>query len=393
MKIILFIDSLMGYGAERALVNLANYWCAQSNTVVILTTQAIERRDIAYTLDENIFLRTINSDPNNTQILTKKTNIIKSCINNIIRIYRMIKIVKSEKPDVVIALKITETILLAIASKGLKDVVCIGGEHIYPPAEELGQLRSFIRKYTYKWLDAVAALTKENKDIIQEKTHVRRVEIITNSLAWPMNDDSDDYEDGVSPDKILPKNKKILLAVGRLGDEKGYDTLIDVFASLAEDHDQWVLVIVGEGLARKKLTRQIDSYSLQNRVFLPGHAKNISQWYEAGDLYALTSKTEGLGNVLFEAMAHGLPVVSFDCPTGPRNIIRHDVDGLLVPLEDKQALRQALDRMMKNDDLRKRFSVKAIQARERFSVQRVAGLWENLYNDIRRNKIECDKIQ
>jgi glycosyltransferase involved in cell wall biosynthesis len=167
-------------------------------------------------------------------------------------------------------------------------------------------------------------------------------------------------------------------------DQKGFDLLIPVFHRLAGIFPGWVLVILGEGENRPMLEELIVSAGLQGRVLMPGRAGNISQWYEAADLYVMSSRFEGFGNTLAEAMAHGLPAVSFDCDAGPRDIIRHEVDGFLVSAGDVSLLEKSLHLLMEDGELRRRFSERAIEARERFSMERIAGMWETLIEECRQ---------
>ena len=109
---------------------------------------------------------------------------------------------------------------------------------------------------------------------------------------------------------------------------------------------------------------------------------NIGEWYERADLFVMSSRFEGFGNTLAEALAHGVAAVSFDCDTGPRDIIRHEVDGLLVPPGDTVALTAALDKLMCDPALRQQFAKRAVEARARFSMERVAGMWEALFDEI-----------
>ena len=105
--------------------------------------------------------------------------------------------------------------------------------------------------------------------------------------------------------------------MGRLGPKKNYEVLLDVFSQLAQSHRDWDLVILGEGSERPTLESKVKSAKLDGRVFLPGRAGNVGEWYERADLYVMSSHFEGFPNTLAEAMAHGMPAVAFDCDTWP----------------------------------------------------------------------------
>jgi len=122
---------------------------------------------------------------------------------------------------------------------------------------------------------------------------------------------------------------------------------------------------------------------LETRVHLPGQAGNVSNWYQRADLYVMSSRHEGFPNTLIEAMAYGCAVVSYDCDTGPRDIIRHGDDGLLVgPVGDVPALASTLDQLMLDDEARQRMGQKAIDVRERYSVENVLRMWERVIDEV-----------
>src|SRR5690606_4177071 len=124
----------------------------------------------------------------------------------------------------------------------------------------------------------------------------------------------------------------------------------------------------------------IEESGLQERVSMPGRVGNLSEWYGQSDLYVLSSRVEGLSNTLIEAMAAGRPVVAFDCETGPREIIRNGIDGLLVtPAEDDEALAAHLAHLMGRPELCETLSRRAIDVRDRFSTARVMALWNHLF--------------
>jgi glycosyltransferase involved in cell wall biosynthesis len=227
---------------------------------------------------------------------------------------------------------------------------------------------------------AVLALTEKSAEWVRSRLRAKNVPVIPNPVVYllPMNNPK------LSPSEILAplSGTRLLLAVGRLWHEKGFDRLLAAFAELHADHKDWRLVILGEGALRNDLERQRDELGLQNYVALPGIAGNIGAWYEIADIYVLTSRYEGFGNTLAESLAYGVPAVAVDCETGPREILRHDVDGLLVPQDDPEALVGALDRLMGDESLRMRFSERAVEARDRFSVDRIASQWEFIFKEL-----------
>jgi glycosyltransferase involved in cell wall biosynthesis len=162
-----------------------------------------------------------------------------------------------------------------------------------------------------------------------------------------------------------------------LTEQKGFDVLIRAAALLRKNVD-WALLVLGEGQDRKALEDLAEALSLASRVHLPGWATEAGPTLRDSDIFVLSSRWEGSPLVLLEAMATGLAVVAADCPTGPREIIRSDIDGLLVPPEDPAALARAIDRLVGDKALRSKLGARATDVRERFSLDRIAELWANL---------------
>jgi glycosyltransferase involved in cell wall biosynthesis len=221
-------------------------------------------------------------------------------------------------------------------------------------------------------------LTSEGVDWLQREIPRARGVVMPNPVPFPLPVNTPE----LLPDKTISAERKILLAVGRMSEEKGFAGLIEAFASLAEKCSQWDLVILGDGPLRSVLAQQIQAVGLGGRVFIPGRAGNVGAWYERAALYVLSSRVEGFPNTLGEAMAHGCAAVSFDCDTGPRDLIRHEVDGLLVPPGDLAALALSLGRLMQDDALRAKLAARALEVRSRYSMPRVLGLWDELFAEV-----------
>jgi glycosyltransferase involved in cell wall biosynthesis len=176
---------------------------------------------------------------------------------------------------------------------------------------------------------------------------------------------------------------RTLVAVGRLVDQKGFDLLLPAFARIAGVHPDWNLVIWGEGSGRAELEALRDRLGLADRVRMPGLTRHPGEWVEDAALFVLSSRFESFGNVVTEAMAAGLPVVVTDCPWGPGEIVRHGVDGWLVPPEDVDALAGGLDRLIGDPTLRARLAAAAKRNVRRFARDNVMAMWDDLVTGIR----------
>lgn len=370
MKIIFFIHSLASGGAERVTATLANYWAAKGWTVIVVTVAGADRD--FYALDDRIERIALNLDGDSMTTL-------QAVLANVRRIRSLRAVLCKKKPDIAVAMMATANVTLALAGWGLK-LQTIGSERTFPPAMPLGRMWETLRQWTYPLLSGLVAQTSQSADWLKVHAAARRIAVIPNPLNYPLS---------VREPKIVPKDflrqygtSHLLLAVGRLGKEKGFDRLLQTFSYLHTLYPDWALVILGEGKQRDALQALAVSLEIEDRVIFPGAVGNVGQWFEAADAYVLTSLFEGFPNALLEALAHGVPSVAVDCETGPREILRHDVDGLLVPQDDEEALTQALMKVMGDSALRARFSERAIEVREEYAVDRVARQWEQLFSSL-----------
>lgn len=363
MKILIFLQSLRGGGAERAAVNLANYWVAHGQDVAIATF-ANPASDV-YCPDARVTRFCLGLE-------IESRSLFATLVNNVKRILALRRTLHRFQPDAALAMMSNANVVLALAGLGNRQVVKIGAERTHPPQMPLGRLRERLRRFWYGRLQAVVALTGESANWIQENTTAREVRVIPNAVVWPLPS----HEPRV---QVPEPGRKILLAAGRLAPEKQFHLLIAAFAQLSVTHPDWDLAILGSGPCADDLLEAIAKHSLGGRVIMPGRVGNMADWYAVADLFVLTSRFEGFPNVLAEAMAHGCPAVSFDCDTGPRDIIRQGTDGFLVAL-DVAALSDALNSLMTDASLRAQLAARAIEVRDRFSIQSVSAQWLSLFS-------------
>ncbi|HWV13485.1 MAG TPA: glycosyltransferase [Sphingobium sp.] len=176
-------------------------------------------------------------------------------------------------------------------------------------------------------------------------------------------------------DDARPNGRRIV-AVGRLVPQKGFDLLLAAFAQVADRIPDWSLTIWGEGPERVRLEAQRDALGLRDRVALPGVTREHGGWLREADIFILSSRFEGWGIVIGEAMAAGVPVISFDCRWGPGEMISDGISGLLVPDGDIAALGEAIAALSADADQRLRLSEGARMAAQRFTIDRVLAQWE-----------------
>lgn len=184
-----------------------------------------------------------------------------------------------------------------------------------------------------------------------------------------------------APGPGVPR-EPVVLAAGRLAHQKGFDLLVEAWAPVARTHPGWRLVIHGRGGLEQALRAQVAEAGLSNRVLLPGFADDLPARMRSASVFALSSRFEGMPMVMLEAMASGLPIVAFDCPTGPRQLMRHEESGLLVQRGSVPGLSAALERLVADPALRGRLAAGGRHRVEDFSVPRVAARWEQLFAEL-----------
>lgn len=367
-RIILIVNSMLTGGAERVAANLVNAWASLGRKVTLVVTYS-GRGECHYDLDERVELLYLAD-------LAKTKS--KGLASYIWRYLALRKILKSHRPAVVVSFITDVNVATVLANIGLElpVIVC---EHTHPPCLPIGRAWDLMRRITYPWATRVVMLTQDGLEWLSQTIPKARGCVIHNPVCYPLPAGTP----FVDVDQCLNAGRKLLLAVGRLDEGKQFDRLLEAFASLANRHYEWDLVVLGEGPERARLKNAIDHLGLAERVRMPGRVGNMGDWYARADLYVMSSRFEGFPNTLAEAMSYGCAAVSYDCDTGPRDIIRHEEDGLLVrPVGDIPALAEALDSLMSDSKLRGQLAERSKYVRTNLSLMKILQQWEKLFMEI-----------
>ena len=180
-----------------------------------------------------------------------------------------------------------------------------------------------------------------------------------------------------------------MVAAGRLNTQKGFDLLLDAWEPVARAHPDWTLRIYGSGPEREALERRAAGLPVE----LPGRTDRLGAAMAAGSLFALSSRWEGFGLVLVEAMGKGLPVVSFDCPRGPADIVSDGEDGLLVAgRRTSPALTAALLALIEDPERRRRMAAAARATARRYEGDAIAPRWDALFRDLHLPRLVSSRL-
>jgi glycosyltransferase involved in cell wall biosynthesis len=370
-RLLMLLPTLAAGGAERVTVHLANYWARKGWTVRVVTIADAESD--FYRLDSRV-------ERVGLALSAESTSITNGLLQNLSRIRAIRRQIVSFEPEFAIAMMTVSNILLALATVGRSKMCTIGSERVHPPQVPLGFAWEAARRYCYRFLDCVVALAPDSAKWIEKNTNARVVRIVGNPVVYPLPNQDQTAESSRSAMQLVA-GRQIMLAIGRLVPQKGFDLLIRAFATCATQFPNWDLVILGEGPERSALVQQAADAGLTLRISFPGVATNVSAWLTKSDLFVLSSRFEGFPNTLLEAMACGLPVVSFDCETGPNMLIRNDTNGILVPAGDIKTFAAAIERLMGDACLRAKLGSAATNVRDEYSIESVARKWESLFEE------------
>ena len=373
MRLTLVISSISGGGAERAAVLLAEGFLQQGHQVSFVTFRGKETD--FYKLPDQVERIALD--------LKKPVTLMEALWRNAQKIWILRQTICSLQPDIVISFldRINILTLLALIQTGYPVLV---SEQNNPLLASSGIWWDKLRNLTYPLAAKVVSSSKGVDDYFTWLPTTKRA-VIYNPLVVVEND-----QNTVKLPKGAEPDKKWVIAMGRLTYQKGFDILLSAFQKIARKHLDWQLLILGEGELRSELENLREDLGLSDRVLFPGLISNPFPLLKHSKLFVLSSRFEGFGNVLIEAMACGLPVISYDCPSGPREIIRDGVDGILVPNEDKLALASAMDRLMSDSEERQSLAFCAPERAKQFSLEKIVERWELLFTGLTQKLTESN---
>lgn len=368
MRIAFVIYSLSAGGAERVASTLINYWVDAGEQVTLVTLDSVEKD--FYQIDARVKRIPLG--------LTRESKNWQEFIgNNLRRVQSLRALFRNSEFDVVVSFLDKTNVLVLLATLGL-GVPVIVSEHTDPRKYPVGRITSGLRRVLYPSARAVVVLTAGTSQWAQQIVRKESIYVIPNPIGKQFL---------VNHGSNASSAHHTVVAMGRMGPEKGFDRLLTAFAKCAEGHPKWTLRIIGEGAERGHLQALAVDLKLESRIKLDTVTKEPEKVLRDSDLFVLSSHYEGFPMVLLEAMACGLPVISFDCLSGPREMIRDGIDGVLVPPDDVEALAKAMDRLMSAPQERKRLSSRASEVRERFGLPRVMAMWSEVLGKAARSGV------
>jgi len=355
MKIFFVIKSLhTAGGTERATQVIANELAARNYEVGIISL--VNEGKPFFNFSSVIQIH----------YLYNKKDKRPSLIRDISRRIKLKNLYKTEKPDIIIFVGSGRSFLNIPAARGITNITW---EH-FNTTVNWHLLHPLSRKLAALYCDKIVTLTNQDAENYKNKFGAKNTLCIPN----PVTIDS-------SHKSTL--TEKRVLAIGRLVKQKGFDMLLDAWTKVENRNSGWKLRIIGSGPMLALLLDKIKLYNLEDSIELIPSTDNVIAHYQASSIYVMSSRHEGLPLVLIEAMAMGLPIISFDCETGPRDIIIDNLTGRLIQPFDIVKLAKEMDELMIDELRRKMFSENAIKRAENYDIKEIGDKWEVLFKELK----------
>lgn len=345
-KILFVISSLESYGGmERVASIIANVFDQRGYTVLIVTRDN-DNCKTAFALSEDV--KVVNC-PGNLFVFLKS-------VSTFVQVNKINYVISHNMGKM--------TLALSLLNFQKYDCHFISFEHIAYVSSPL--LLKKLKHIAYKKVDKVAVLTSGDSDSYR-KFH-NDVFIVNNPSSFKQDKEI-----------IYNIKSKTIISLGRLTYQKGYDMFLNAWAIIEEKHPDWCVEIYGVGKDLKDLEILKKKLALK-KIHFRGLATDSKIVYTKASFYVMSSRFEGLPMVLIEAQTLGLPIVSFDCPHGPSDIIKNGVNGILVENGNVEKLALAIEKLIENNEFRKQLSVKSLENAKKYNLENIFNQWETVLN-------------
>ncbi|MEO7217058.1 MAG: glycosyltransferase family 4 protein [Gemmatimonadaceae bacterium] len=355
-RITCVIGSLGAGGAERVLTVMANWWVAEGHHVTILTLQETTS---FFPLDSRVHVTSVATVPAHSR---------SGFVAAVRRVFRLRSTVLECRSDVVLSFIDIANVHAILATVGC-GIPVIVSERTDPNHHRLGLVWSVLRRMTYPMATRVVV---QSEEVSRAFAYIaNRVTVIPNPIA------------AVSPPEDgAPSVDVDVVAIGRLSREKGFDLLLEAIAKASRSTVLVTARIWGDGPEIQSLQQQARRLGIASQVSFPGRTTAPIAELRRGRVVVLPSRYEGFPNVLGEAMAAGCPCIAFDSSSGPRLLIDHRVDGVLVPPEDPDALATAISDAIADPEGCARMAGNAVNVARRYSVRSVMAQWDAVLRSV-----------
>ncbi len=361
MKNICFLNGNMskGGGTERVTSIIANELSKKKNNYKIHILSIVSSNGKSfYRLDENIEFSSIFN---------------KSNINFKINYFKVVcairKYIRNNNIDILIDVDIMSDIF-SIPAKIFTKTKLISWEHFNCNQNNGERLRGISRLLASKFSNCIVTLTEKDMNNYINRFKIKnKIQYIYNPIVN-------------FPEKKCDIKSKIIISVGNLIYQKGVDMICDIAKVILSENDEWSWIILGEGNDRKLLEEKIKEYELENKLILKGNVSDVENYYINSSIYVMTSRYEGLPMVLLEAKSFALPIISFDCETGPSEIVNDGINGYLIEPNNIDSMILKINDLIKNDLKRSEFSKNSNRGLEKFDLNKIIDKWEELFNNV-----------
>lgn len=345
MRMIFIIPTLTRGGAERVISELANYYTDHGHEVSIVLWARNKKQ---YILDSRIKVMEFGSEFDSTFSKIKHFIMIA---------YKLRKHIIEYDPDAIISFLTKSNIITIVSSFFLKKSIYISERDSPDTWDKNSKIILLLRNLTYSKATGFLAQSNEAQQVAMQRFGISNIKKLPNPIR---------HIDIIS--NIEKEN--IILNIGRLEEQKGQRYLLEMFSRLRCDN--WKLVILGEGSLRKDLEIHCKQLNITDKVEMPGSVHNVDEWLAKASIFAFPSLHEGFPNALLEAMGVGLPCVSFDCKTGPSELIDNDKNAFLVPLNDFDLFSKRLQQLIDDKSLRDKLSDEAKIMNEKYNIEKIS---------------------